>query len=73
MTTRLRPDLQAIVGKIESLRALTDKTGFFTHRDIGNLLRPLSIDDLAAVGDALELKPREMPHKQSKLEANFNR
>ena len=73
MTTTLRPDLQAIVKKIQSLRELTDKTGFFTHRDIGDLLRPLPIDDLVAVSDHLQLKSRELPHKQHKPEANFNR
>jgi hypothetical protein len=62
---QLRPDLQAIVKKILSLRALTERTGFFTHRDIGDLLRPLPVDDLVAVSDALNLKPREMPHKLS--------
>lgn len=61
---QLRPDLQVIVKKIQSLRALTEKTGFFTHRDIGDLLRPLPIDDLVAVNDALDLKPREMPRKR---------
>jgi hypothetical protein len=60
---QLRPDLQAIVKKILSLRALTERTGFFTHRDIGDLLRPLKVDDLVAVSDALNLKPREMPRR----------
>lgn len=60
---QLRADLQAIVKKIQSLRDLTAQTGFFTHRDIGDLLRPLTIDDLVAVSDALKLKPREMPRK----------
>ena len=64
---QLRPELEAIVRKILSLRLLTESTGFFTHRDVGDLLRPLSKDDLAMVGDELKkrncppLKPREMP------------
>jgi hypothetical protein len=76
---QLRPDLQEIVNKIESLRALTEKTGFFTHRDIGDLLRTLSTDDKAAVSDALPLKPREIPNNlkrfnpQTKPNTNFNR
>ena len=80
MVTVLRPDLEAIVKKIQSLRALTEKTGFFTHRDIGDLLRPLNVDDMCAVSDALgDLKPREMPNNlktcrtNSKSEINFNR
>ncbi len=72
-TQQLRPDLHAIVKKIQSLRELTDKTGFFTHRDIGNLLKPLPIDDLVLVNDALDLKPRELPQKHNKPEVNFNR
>ena len=65
----LRPELEAIVKKIISLRSLTETTGFFTHRDVGDLLRPLSKDDLATVGDELKkrncplLKPREMPRR----------
>lgn len=75
----LRPDLQAIVNKIQSLRALTEKTGFFTHRDIGNLLRPLNVEDMCAVSDALgDLKPREMPNNLKRFNTqgkpeNFNR
>lgn len=81
MTTTLRPDLQAIVTKIKSLRELTDKTGFFTHRDIGLLLKPLAVDDLVLVNDALDLKPRELPQRiaskrhvtNNQPEPNFNR
>jgi hypothetical protein len=58
---QLRPDLEVIVNKIQSLRTLTETTGFFTHRSIGALLSRLSVDDLVAVGDALKLKSREMP------------
>lgn len=67
--TLLRPELEAIVKKILSLRSLTETTGFFTHRDVGDLLRPLSIDDMAVVADELKkrncppLKPREMPRR----------
>lgn len=58
---KLRPDLEAIIKKIQSLRSLTETTGFFTHRTIGTLLSRLPVDDLVAVSDALKLKPREMP------------
>jgi hypothetical protein len=58
---KLRPDLEAIVNKIQSLRSLTETTGFFTHRTIGALLSRLPVDDLVAVSDALKIKPREMP------------
>jgi hypothetical protein len=60
-TPTLRPDLQAVVTKIQSLRKLTETTGFFTHRTIGALLSRLPVDDLVAVSNALQLKPREMP------------
>jgi hypothetical protein len=68
-STLLRPELEAIVKKILSLRSLTETTGFFTHRDVGDLLRPLSIDDMAVVADELKkrncppLKLREMPRR----------
>ena len=61
MAPQLRPDLEEIVRKIQSLRTLTETTGFFTHRTIGGMLSRLTVDDLVAVGDALKLKPREMP------------
>ena len=68
-STQLRPELETIVKTILSLRSLTETTGFFTHKDVGDLLRPLSKDDLAIVGDELKkrncppLKPREMPRR----------
>ena len=63
----LRPELETIVKKILSLRSLTETTGFFTHKNVGDLLRSLNKDDLALVGDELKkrncppLKPRELP------------
>jgi hypothetical protein len=60
--TQLKPELAAVVRKIHALRTVTKTTGFFTTKTIIDILGKLSPDDLVAVGEALQLKPREMPH-----------
>jgi hypothetical protein len=67
--TQLTPDLAEVVRKIHALRTVTKTTGFFTTKTIIDILGKLSSDDLIAVGEALKLKPREMPHQT----LNFNR
>jgi hypothetical protein len=57
-----RAELAEIVRKIHALRRVTKTTGFFTSQAIVELLKPLSVEDLIAVGEELKLKPREMPH-----------
>jgi hypothetical protein len=54
-------ELQEIVRKVHALRAVSKTTGFNTLNTIVALLRPLSTEDLIAVGEELKLKPREMP------------
>jgi hypothetical protein len=54
-------ELNEIIHKIHALRRVTKATGFFTSRTIGEMLAKLSPEDLVRVGEALELKPREMP------------
>ena len=69
-----REELAEVVRKIHALRRVTKTTGFFTNRGVVELLAPLCQDDLIEVGEALKLKPREMPRNtQGKPEANFNR
>ena len=55
--------LEEVIKKVRNLRSLTKSTGFFTTRSIGALLANLSPDELAEVGEALELTPREMPRR----------
>ena len=55
-------ELAEVVRKIHALRRVTKTTGFFTSQAIVELLKPLSMEDLIAVGEELKLKPREMPH-----------
>jgi hypothetical protein len=62
--TQLTPELAEVVRKIHALRTVTKTTGFFTTKSIIEILGKLSTDDLTAVGEALQLKPREL---------NFNR
>lgn len=69
MSTQLTPELAEVVRKIHALRTVTKTTGFFTTKSIIDILSKLSPDDLIAVGEALKLKPREMPHQT----LNFNR
>ena len=57
------PKLEEIIRKVRSLRSLTKTTGFYTTRSIGVLLAGLSPDELVEVSEALELTPREMPHR----------
>ena len=53
-------ELQDVVRKIHALRRVTKTTGFMTSNEIVRLLKPLSTDDLVAVGEELKLKPREL-------------
>ena len=55
--------LEEVIRKVRNLRSLTKSTGFFTTKSIGALLANLSPDELAEVGEALELTPREMPRR----------
>jgi hypothetical protein len=64
----LTPELADVVRKIHALRRVTKTTGFFTTKTIIDILAKLSPDDLVVVGEALKLKPREMPNN-----TNFNR
>lgn len=61
----LKPELAEIVRKIKALRTVNKMTGFVLSRTIGDLLRPLSADDLVAIGEALELKASEVKHLPS--------
>jgi len=54
-------ELQEVVRKIHALRRVSKTTGFNTLNTIVEVLKPLSADDLIAVGEELKLKPREMP------------
>jgi hypothetical protein len=54
-------ELREIVRKVQALRRVSKATGFNTLHSIVEVLRPLSMDDLIAVGEELQLKPKEMP------------
>jgi hypothetical protein len=54
-------ELQEVVRKVHALRRVSKATGFNTLHSIVEVLKPLSMDDLIAVGEELKLKPREMP------------
>ena len=56
-------ELQEVVRKVHALRTVSKTTGFNTLNTIVALLKPLSTEDLIAVGEELKLKPREMPEK----------
>lgn len=59
---RLKPDeLSEVIEKVKALRTVTKTTGVYTSRSIGEILKPLHVEDLILVGKALQLKPREMP------------
>lgn len=60
--TNLKPELAEIVRKIKALRTVNKMTGFVLSRTIGDLLRPLSTDDMVAIGEALTLKESEVKH-----------
>jgi len=61
---RLSPqELAELIEKVKSLRALTKMTGVFTSKRIGALLEGLSTEDMVLVGNAIQLKPREMPRR----------
>lgn len=60
----LSPDeLQEVVRKVHALRRVSKTTGFNTLNTIVALLKPLSTEDLIAVGEELKLKPKEMPQR----------
>ena len=61
-TPTLKPELVEIVRQIHALRTLTKRTGFITNRTIGAMLAKLSIEDLIAVGEALQLNPQDFQH-----------
>jgi hypothetical protein len=50
----LRPELQELVRKIRALCTLTERTKFLTHHDIMLMLKPLSLEDKIAIGEALK-------------------
>ncbi|SRR5216683_2885397 len=54
-------ELKEVVRKIHALRRVDKTTGFYTRHTIVELLSEMSTDDLIAIGEALKLKPREMP------------
>lgn len=54
-------ELKEVVRKIHALRRVDKTTGFYTRHTIVELLSEMSTDDLIAIGEALTLKPREMP------------
>jgi hypothetical protein len=59
-TNNLSPaELQEVVRKIHALRRVSKTTGFNTLNTIVELLRPLSMEDLIAVGEELKFKPNE--------------
>lgn len=58
-----KQQLEEVIRKVRNLRSLTKSTGFFTTKSIGALLANLSPDELAEVGEALELTPRELPSR----------
>lgn len=61
---RLNPEeLKVLIEQVQSLRAVTKMTGVFTSYRSKALLEGLSTEDVVAVGDALQLKPRELPRK----------
>lgn len=66
-------ELQEVVRKVHALRRVSKTTGFNTLNTIVELLRPLSVDDLIAVGEELKLKPREMPQPVLRNDVNGNR
>src|SRR5713101_8851739 len=60
-------ELQAVVRKIHALRRVKKVTGYFTSHEIVELLSDLSIDDLVAIGEELQLKPNETPRQPTDL------
>src|SRR5713101_5100880 len=54
-------ELSEVVRKINALRRVDKTTGFYTRHTIVELLSDMSTDDLIAIGEALTLKPRELP------------
>ena len=54
-------ELKEVVRKIHALRRVDKTTGFYTRHTIVELLSEMSTDDLIAIGEALKLKPREIP------------
>jgi len=59
---RLSPaELAELVRKVQALRRVSKATGFNTLHSIVQLLKPLTADDLIAVGEELKLKPKELP------------
>lgn len=54
-------ELKEVVRKIHALRRVSKTTGFYTRHTIVELLSELSMEDLIAIGEELQLKPKEMP------------
>jgi hypothetical protein len=69
--TKIKPELAEVVRKIRALRNVTKATGFVTNRTIGEMLAKLPVDDLVAVGEALQFKPGEL--KQIDAESGVRR
>lgn len=51
-----------IAAKLIALRRLTEMTGFKTARSQGELLQPLTTDELAAVSNVLAQQTSEAAH-----------
>jgi hypothetical protein len=58
----LKPELVEIVRQIRALRTVTKQTGFILNRSIGAMLSKLPIEDLVAVGEALQVNPQDFQH-----------
>jgi len=50
------------VRQIRALRTVTKQTGFILNRSIGAMLSKLPIEDLVAVGEALQVNPQDFQH-----------
>ena len=60
-TSKRKQEVAEVISKVKKLRQLTKETGFFTTKRVGQLLAPLSPDELCEVNDAIQLTPRELP------------
>ena len=60
-------ELAEVVRKIHALRRVSKTTGFNTLNSIVQLLKPLTADDLIAVGEELKFKPNEKARLSSSV------
>lgn len=61
--SKRKEEVAEVIRKVKQLRQLTKETGFFTNKSVGQLLAPLTPDELVEVADSLQLTPREMPRQ----------